>query len=146
MRAIGTHFDVHRTGTDVRVLLAEGKVRVRGGRETGDGGGVILTPGQAIWLGPGRSARPETVDVDALTSWTNGRLTFHDTPLREAVAEINRYTNQGIDLDDGDLAAIRVNGEFETGDVKAFLTAVTALFPLHAVPAGNGRTRLVSRS
>jgi transmembrane sensor len=145
VRAVGTRFDVHRTDGDVLVLLAEGMVRVRD-RDAENRTGVLLTPGQAIWVGPGRSPKPETIDVEAATSWTSGHLTFRDTPLREAITEINRYSSHGIDLDDGDMAAVRVNGVFETGDVKAFVTAVTTLFPLRAMPAANGRTRLVGRS
>lgn len=140
--ALGTRFDVRRDNGDVRVILAEGAVAVTNGDDRRPAP-QRMTAGQAIHLASGRAARPEPVDVDAATAWTTGRTIFTDTPLENAVAEVNRYTKYGIRLDAPAFATAKVNGAFETGDVAAFVTAVTALFPLQAVAEPDGRTRLV---
>lgn len=141
VQALGTRFDVRRLGSDTRVILLEGSVRVhtRGSPDSAD---ETLAPGQSIWLGPGRKSSPEAVDAEAVTSWTSGQLTFQDTPLREAIAEVNRYTDTKIVLEAEDLAGVAVNGVFDTGDTAAFVTAVTALFPLHASSTGDRQIQL----
>ncbi|HZZ33634.1 MAG TPA: iron dicitrate transport regulator FecR, partial [Phenylobacterium sp.] len=72
------------------------------------------------------------------TSWTTGRLRFRETPLATAVEEVNRYSRAKIVLDDARVQSVRVNGVFDTGDSRAFLSAVTALFDLEAVPDRGG--------
>jgi transmembrane sensor len=140
--ALGTRFDVRRENSDVRIVLAEGAVAVTDGNNPGPAPQRLMS-GQAITLAPGRAARPEPIDVDVATAWTTGRTIFTDTPLEAAVAEVNRYTKRGILLDAPAFATAKVNGAFETGDVAAFVAAVTALFPLRAVADPDGRTRLL---
>jgi transmembrane sensor len=142
VRAVGTRFDVRRIAADVRVILAQGLIDVR---TSGSNEALRMHPGQAIWMGPRRVGAVESVDADALTSWTVGQLSFQNTPLRDAVAEVNRYAPKGVDLATSDLGAIRVTGVFETGDTRAFVGAVTTLFDLHATTDGNGRTVLTGR-
>lgn len=139
--ALGTRFDVRRENGDIRVVLADGSIAVADGNTPGSAP-QRLRSGQAITLTPGRAAWPEPVDVDAATAWTTGRTIFTDTPLADAVAEVNRYTRRTILLDAPALAQAKVNGAFETGDVAAFVAAVTALFPLQAIAEPDGRTRL----
>jgi transmembrane sensor len=82
--------------------------------------------------------------VATLTSWTTGWLKFRDMPLREAIAEVNRYTAHPLILEDGTHANQRVNGSFRSGDVAAFIEAVTALYALKAEPQADGTTLLKS--
>lgn len=142
VRALGTRFDVRRDDGRVQVTLVEGKVQVR---EDGRAQAFTLTPSQQIVLDPGRAAAPRAADTARLTSWTTGRLMFHETPLAEAVAEVNRYAGQKIELDDAALGAAPVSGVFDTGDTQAFLAAVTLLFDLQAAPGPDGRTVLKRR-
>ena len=143
VRALGTRFDVRRDDGRVQVTLVEGKVRVR---QDGKAQAFTLAPSQQIVLDPGRAAAPEPADTARLTSWTTGRLIFHETPLAEAVAEVNRYAGQKIALDDAALGAAPVSGVFDTGDTRAFLAAVSRLFDLTAAPGPDGRTVLKRRA
>jgi len=143
VRATGTRFDVDLARSAVRVVLAQGSVHIRDPR--GDvGSGANLVPGQVSWIRDGSITEPRAIDVAAATSWTTGHLTFHETPLRDAVAEVNRYTDKSIDLSAGAAIDARVNGVFETGDTTAFVAAVTTLFPLRAEVTTDGRVRLVT--
>lgn len=142
VRALGTHFDVRHEDGRTDVVLAEGSVRV----SAGDRVAATLTPGQSIRLRGNQTVRVGLVDTARLLSWTTGRVRFEGTPLAAAVAEINRYTEKGIDLGPGVPDRIAVSGTFETGNTDDFLAAVTALFPLVAKPEASGRTRLEPRS
>src|SRR5690606_31466403 len=87
--ALGTRFDVRRSADvrGARVTLVEGSVAVTGG----DGVNRRdwrLQPGEQLNTAA-RSAKPRSVDVTVATSWAKGRLVFQNTPLQDAVAEVN---------------------------------------------------------
>jgi transmembrane sensor len=85
---------------------------------------------------------PAAGDVAQSTSWTRGRLTFHDVPLSAAIAQVNRYTARKVVLE-APLGEARVSGVFNVGDQAAFVAAVQSYFDLQAEPAGGGDIRLV---
>jgi transmembrane sensor len=140
VRAIGTAFNINRSGDDTVVTLLRGKVDVRS--SVHDGTRRTLAPGQQVVAGPTTLSAPVTVDVDALIGWTSGNLSFRDTPLIDAIAEVNRYTLNRIALEANDIRTQRVNGTFQTGDTAAFIAAVTALYPLRAIHQPDGQILL----
>lgn len=129
VRAIGTRFDVYRRAADVQVTLTQGRVEVR--REATAAAPWTLKPGQQITVGrsDGRNSLVQA-DVAAATSWTAGQLTFHDTPLSDAVAEVNRYSRKRVVLAADAPRQRRVGGVFPTGDVDAFTIAASDMLGL----------------
>lgn len=139
VRAVGTRFDVRRDGDQVRAVLVEGVVQVR----TASAATVwTLQAGQQITSGDGAPQAREA-DVQAATGWTSGHIVFEAVPLAAAVAEVNRYSQRKVVLDDEALAAVPVTGVFDSGDVGAFVSAVCLLHPLKAEPDSDGGVRLV---
>lgn len=141
--AVGTVFDVRRWAAGTAVTLVSGVVQVDS--EATSGGaprGKRLVAGQQAWVtAAGEETR--TVDVTTATSWAEGRLVFRDTPLHEAVAEMNRYLPAGIELDAGASGAVAVHGSFKIGDRDAFVSAASDVFGLKAVATEGGGVRLV---
>jgi len=139
VRALGTVFDVRRDGAIVRVTLVSGVVEV-----VESGAGVDprrLEAGQQIRRSSaGVATRP--VDIGVETSWIDGRIVFRDTPLREAVSEVNRYLTAKIELDAGSLDTALVNGVFRTGDRDAFVSTASEVFDLRVTSGPAGRVRL----
>lgn len=137
--AVGTVFEVRRDGGDATVTLVSGAVDV------GDGsarhGKSRMSAGQQARVTPA-GAVTKPVDVQAETSWTEGRIVFRDTPLRVAVAEVNRYLTAKVELDARDLDGVRVNGVFKTGDRDAFVSVASEVFHLKASPGQDGSIRL----
>jgi len=131
VRALGTRFDVRRDADAVRVTLVEGRVLVRPTQATSDPG-VVLTPGQQMTAGVGRSP-PRKIDVAAATSWRSGRIVFQAVPLHAAIAEFNRYSPRRIILEPGPAADALVTGAFDSDNLKAFVSAVGELNGLEAV-------------
>lgn len=127
--AIGTRFDVRRMGDGARVTLVEGHVSVK---ETARGdAGWSLNPGQQVVTAAPRPT-VASVDIAQETSWTTGRLIFKETPIRAAVAEINRYSDDKIDLRASHIADIPVSGVFDTGDTDGFIAALQDLYSVKA--------------
>jgi len=142
--ALGTTFDVRREDAGARVTLVTGSVAVTD-TKTATPRQWRLAPGQQLRTG-GRAPRPEPVDAAQTTSWSEGRLIFRNTPLREAVAEVNRYLPDKIVLSAGAPGTVAVNGVFDAGDRDAFVAAASDLFDLQARPEAGGGVRLSARS
>lgn len=138
VQALGTVFDVRREGADVRVTLVSGVVEVA---ESGVSAPRRLSAGQqAVRTPDGVATRP--VDVATETSWIDGRIVFQDTPLREAVSEVNRYLTAKIELEPGAMDGATVNGVFRTGDREAFVSTASAVLDLRVSEGPAGSVRL----
>lgn len=137
--AVGTQFDVRIDKSRIVVALLEGRVQVRPqtiARRASiakDVGRTILEPGEQLKFTVADPATfIETADVEDLTRWREGRVRFDDTPLSQAVAEMNRYSLVPIHISDPTLEDIRISGVFRTGQSDSFLSALTQIFPISA--------------
>lgn len=139
--ATGTAFSVELLRDQVRVLLYEGHVAVlarppgeppapvRIGRSID--AGSQLKPGQEL-VASLSSGAAAIVPADAMRSlsWEGGRLTFVDEPLARAVERVNRYADTPIVVGDATAGGYPVNGVFDAGDTRGFISGVAAIFPL----------------
>lgn len=137
--AVGTVFDVRRDGTDAQVTLLSGVVEIAGGQTT-----QRMQAGHQVHV-TSSTARAKPVDAQLETSWTEGRIVFRDTPLGDAVAEVNRYLTAKVELDAATQANEPVNGVFKTGDRDAFVSTASEVFGLRASAGPNGSIRLSER-
>lgn len=137
--AIGTVFDVRRQGDVASVTLVSGVVDIGGGGQT-----QRMVAGHQARIS---NAGPVTkvVDAKAETSWVDGRIIFRDTPLSQAVAEVNRYLTAPVELDVGSRSSEPVNGVFKTGDRDAFVSTASEVFGLQVSAGANGSVRLSER-
>jgi transmembrane sensor len=139
--AVGTQFSVRRSGQDVRVAVAEGKVRI----ESYGPGGAANPQSAPLAAGSVASTSDSGIVVaqQSLTalqddlSWRQGYLTFHDISLAEAVAEFNRYNTHRITIDDPKVAAIRISGTFRAVNYEAFVRVLDDGFHIHARTSGD---------
>lgn len=148
--ATGTQFSVERLPGQVRVLLYEGRVAVL---DTSRGeesqplrvGSARLTAEQA--LRPGREmviataepvARIDLVEPGRSSGWEGGLLEFDNEPLGIAVERMNRYGATKLQVGDNHDASIPISGQFNAGDIDAFVQGVSAVFPVRAVRQNDG--------
>src|SRR3546814_16239257 len=80
--------------------------------------------------------RSGTTDAAALTSWSQGLHLFGSTPLRYALAEINRYSDVKLVLSDPSLGDLALSGSFKLGDGKAVSEALPYALPVKAWEQG----------
>jgi transmembrane sensor len=131
--AIGTVFSVRRTGETLAVTLLEGQVAVRptsADAKEATSRQVLIQPGERLSVSRTLAAKVDKPRIDQITAWRRGEASFENASLREAVAEMNRYSRVPIVLADETLAARRISGVFHTGDNLAFAQAVAALHGL----------------
>lgn len=145
--AVGTAFSVRRNGSDVRVVVSEGRVRVETARRAAavaeapllEAGMVASTRGDAVLV----QARPP-VEIAQSLSWRTGQLVFRDTPMSEVVAEFNRYNARKLVIEDAAVEGLHVGGIFRATQLDAFVSLVQQGFPVQA-RAEEGRIVLTSR-
>lgn len=128
--ALGTRFEVDRGATSVKVALIQGSVAVR---SVASSDMVQLSPGDSVDIVGGRIGNIVHGRATDMTAWRQGRLSFHDTPLVDAIATMNRYTARPIAIRSPSLAQEQISGDFATDDVDGFVAAVGALFGAQAV-------------
>jgi transmembrane sensor len=130
--ALGTAFDVRMDGDRIQVTMVEGSVKVPTTRDAAEAvvikAGDQLTVAQSLPHSAPRAIGSE--GVGRAISWREGRVIFEETPLSEAVAELNRYSEQKLILENPELGRFRISGTFITGKVQTFVEAATVYFPV----------------
>jgi transmembrane sensor len=120
--ADASNFDVRCDGQKACFILFSGQASVNLNNEI-----RRLTPGERIAL-TGRAIgtldRPRPAMVGA---WHSGRTVFEDTRLSEAVAEMNRYSTVGLEIQGRELGDKRISGVYRNGDNIDFANTVAVL-------------------
>jgi transmembrane sensor len=142
--AVGTQFSVRRESDDVQVVVTEGKVNLA---QAANGGSIAPTALEAGAIAHTLSKKVIVTnhtapEVQELLAWRRGFLSFHDTPLAEAVAEFNRYNARQIVIADTAIAGILVGGNFRPNNADSFLWLLERGFP---VDVEWGQERIVLR-
>lgn len=141
--ALGTRFDVRSDSEGLRVTLLEGSVRVDIAGASPAQAAVVLRPGEELLVAPGKPEVVRRADTTSAETWREIRMVFDDKPLGEVVAELNRYAVLQLVIDDPRVAALRITGQFRTGDNARFARSLAKLYPVRGVPDGPGRLKLV---
>lgn len=132
--AVGTEFNV-RLANDLRVTLLEGQVNVRS-KEHSAGGQRFsvakLSAGEQFVATSNGAVSITRANTSSVASWQQGRVDFDNTPLRDAVAEMNRYSKRPIIIADPALHEIRISGSFTTGQSELFAQSLAGYFPISA--------------
>jgi transmembrane sensor len=119
--AVGTEFAVRKDGVTTRVIVAEGRVRFAtpaskattpiSAGEVGEAGrsGSIVVQDKSI------------AELEGSLSWRHGFVVFHDTPLAEVVADLNRYNSRKMQVRSPATAAIQICGAIRIDNIDGFM-------------------------
>jgi transmembrane sensor len=145
--AVGTIFNVRIAGEQVKVSMVEGSVKVRtypslNENPTTPVQELTLSAGEVAVAEPARPLVVRAVDSRQVASWTGGLLVFNDTPLSDAVAEINRYNTRPIAIADTAVGAYRVSGVFKSNDPEYFSRAMAEVLPIEIAHMPDGTLTL----
>lgn len=126
-------FCVRRDGAAVWVTCLEGAVEVVCGAVR-----TALATGQRLTYQDAVAGDIEAVDTKVVTAWRTGQLIFHDTPLRDVVAEANRYRRGRIVIANPALGRRLVNARIRLDQIDALVAKLTAAFAATArsLPGG----------
>jgi transmembrane sensor len=129
---VGTSFSVRREHEDIRVVVSEGQVRME------SSAGAVAQPVSILSAGSIASSARQSVlvqkktlnDVTQYLSWRTGFLVFQSTSLAEAAAEFNRYNLDQIVIENATLASMKIDGNFRSNNVDAFVRLLGQNFPV----------------
>ena len=138
VRAVGTQFDVFKSGDQVTVTLIEGRVAVTPADaspalapqlSSTKPEEIVLTAGEQLSYGlKSAPTTPRDADIPRVEAWRARRLDFSDTPLQEAIAEANRYSRVQIVLEAPAYKDARISGRFEAGRNDLFAEGLEGYF------------------
>lgn len=156
---VGTRFSVRNTrgidgATSVRVAVEEGRVRVRRQQSlaaelvaslSGEAKLVELAAGQQLAAGPSGLPGPvSAVAPGGIAPWRENRVSFDDTPLAQALAELARYGDTRLAVRDPAVAALRLTGTFDPRRIEGFRRILPQVLPVH-LRERDGVSEIVSR-
>lgn len=102
---------------------------------------IVLSPGERLTLAAGNSPKLDAPQLDRVMAWRRGEVVLNDTPLVEAVAEMNRYDKTPIVIADAAIEQWVVSGLYHTGDSEGFARSLVKMYPL-AIIEGDGQIQL----
>lgn len=135
--ALGTRFIVRYDGKAGAVTLLQG--RVRSSRPSAQGAqtdSATLQAGQQLAFTADRLGTPQTAELSNADAWRRGRLLMNFVPLKQVIAEINRYRRSQIRLLDDKLAEREVNIAIDIKQTDAWLKALQQTLSIKVIEAG----------
>jgi transmembrane sensor len=154
--AVGTAFEVRYEPDHIDVTLVEGKVSVTSTTEQAPAPlkdsvsttpkigtkaatrAYLMTAGERLRIAKAGPSKLDEPRVEAVTAWRRGEVMLDDTPLSDAVAEMNRYNKSALVIDESRIADLKVSGIYHTGDSGGFAATVANLYGLRVTEANNG--------
>jgi transmembrane sensor len=153
---VGTAFLVTRESDRVVVTVTQGTVEVSA-QQPGSASltmdhGLIPRPVAHIRIAHGEQLAfsdagvvgpIKLTDTHAATTWTHGRLTFDNQPLRYVVETVNRYSSRRIVVDRS-ASTLRFSGIIVDTQIEDWLQSLEAIFPVSVREQG-GSIRIQMR-
>jgi transmembrane sensor len=141
---VGTRFSVRYTpnisGNDgVRIEVEEGHVRVArtgwfvSGRDTID----LIAGQQMVSNTDGTLGDVSNVVIADVAPWRENRISFDNIPLKQVLAEFERYGDTHLQLANTNVAALRLTGTFDPNNLKNFTRVLPYALPVHLAKAGS---------
>ncbi|PLK49444.1 FecR domain-containing protein [Uliginosibacterium sp. TH139] len=147
---VGTRFSVRhsQSGRDAGqtvVEVEEGRVRVAPATADARLASVELHAGQRVVAdGRGQLSAPAALPPTAVAPWREGRVSFDQTPLADAIAEFERYGHTGLVVRDPAVATLPVGGSYTLRQFQQFARALPQLLPVRLESRG-ALTEVVAR-
>jgi transmembrane sensor len=116
-------FSLRCDGSDVAVTCLEGAVMVEVGGER-----RAVPPSHRLTYSNDGLGSLAAVDPAVVTAWQQGALVFHQEPLRNVIAEINRYRPGRIMIASEALGDRRIDGTFYVAQLDEIFEQVRSAF------------------
>ncbi len=122
---LGTQFTVraYLENESTQVVVREGRVAIQA---VGDGPERVVAPGELGRLKAGGVPTVEPADTAAWFAWTEGRLVFDNTPLREALPQLARWFDLEFRLADEQLGDVPLSASLRTEPTPEVLNSLAA--------------------
>ena len=144
VRVLGTKFDVS-LGTDaIDVAVSEGRVEVIRTEPGGQGFDEddikhVLIAGQKVTAPKRGQVRPvRQIDAGDVASWRRGKLQWADTPIRDIIADLNRYSPNAVILEARGAGDFEYTLAVQADEVDEAVALIAASLDLNVIERANG--------
>ncbi len=128
VEVLGTEFNVRQLAGHSEVVLNSGKVKLLH-ELTRDS--VFLEPGnRAVYSSEERMFVKQDVNTDVYISWTDGKITFDDTPVSEIAQRIEDYYGMHVLVDDSTLNERTLTGSLTLSKLDPLLETLALTFQI----------------
>jgi|HubBroStandDraft_2_1064218.scaffolds.fasta_scaffold27984_2 transmembrane sensor len=136
---LGTRFIVRNDTNKVEVSLLDGRVRFDPADTHARSSSTVLAPGDVVVSTATSVTKAKTNTSKFLESlsWQRGVLVFDNTPLSDAVAELNRYSDRKLVIADEAVGKLEIGGAFPSNNAAAFTRVAKELLGLHIENRGD---------
>ncbi len=144
VRVLGTAFEVRRQEKGLSVSVVEGTVEIVQASAGGPTEKRTLRAGQETHapFGGGIQA-PQAMSNPEPAAWRHGRRVYIDAPLREVVADANRYSRQAIEIADLSVADLSVSVTYPSNRVAEMFGALARSLPIEVEQSEDGKIILI---
>jgi len=151
VRDVGTAFDVRLMNGAVNVSVARGSVEISAITPKSGASGsaaqrlATVNAGQDVLFDRKieHSERISDADLNRRLAWRQGVLIYAGEPLATVVADISRYSNIKVELDQR-LRDRRVGGSFKVSQIREVFTALESNFGIHSEWVSDRQVRITS--
>jgi transmembrane sensor len=133
---IGTVFNISKWKQSFVTTVLEGKVELHTGDQQ-----TRLIASKSIVVSAGKAGTPYLADMDAVTAWHSGKILFNKTPLKDAIASIQRYRKAPIQLDPR-VENMLITGIYDVSKVEQLLDSMDTMFPVKVTRSNNGEINI----
>ncbi|WP_185937401.1 FecR family protein [Chitinophaga polysaccharea] len=136
LEVLGTSFNVKTRRSGTNVMLAHGSVLVRFRKEPYNT--VLLKPGEMLEFAPG--ATPilhKAVDSLSISAWTQQRFVFSNTPLNQAIQQIEDFYDCTITVKDSSLLRYRITASVTAPPVQELETVLAGILNMKVIRKGD---------
>lgn len=136
LEVLGTSFNVKTRRSATNVMLAHGSVLVRFRKEPYDT--VLLKPGEMLEFAPGTAPiLHKAVDSLSISAWRQQRFVFSNTPLDQAIQQIEDFYNCTITVKDSSLLRYRITASVTAPPVQELETVLAGILNMKVSRKGD---------
>jgi ferric-dicitrate binding protein FerR (iron transport regulator) len=133
---LGTKFVVEQSDSGVFVAVTEGKVKVYNTENPEKG--IILQSGENTLFNSKKVVqKKQTGNNPNIISWSNGKLTFDNTPLQAVISDVERTYHVKIVLKNPELKNCLLTVSFNNESIESVLKIVETALNLQIKHSGN---------
>jgi transmembrane sensor len=134
VEVIGTQFNVNNRDGAVKVVLNEGKVRIR----ANDGKQVSMVPGEMLTYSvKSKDLLKKLVDPEKHISWRNYHLIFEGEQLREIASLLETDYGVKVIFTNPDLAKKKITGILPSDSLDVILEALQTIYDIRIKKEGD---------
>jgi transmembrane sensor len=124
-----TTLDVRRDGDRISVLLLEGRATILAIAHA-TRPRIALSRGERVIVAVNIVPHIDKPNLAPLVAWQSGQAMFENETLAAATAEMNRYSDVSLVVNDPVVANLKLSGVYRVGDNVAFARSVSQLLPV----------------